>query len=161
MSPSREFYCTSSADAIVAKHQLAFVSAHENSSKPNKVINTSHSGQQGLRLRSDGTIFATAGWDCRIRVYSARSMKELAVLKWHREGCYALAFAQLDQSDAERLHAEDSEGTVTSDNNQLTERQIDSPVVRAVEQRRIERAKSTHWLAAGSKDGKVSLWDIY
>jgi hypothetical protein len=27
--------------------------------------------------------------------------------------------------------------------------------------RRDQKTTTTHWLAAGSKDGKVSLWDIY
>ena len=30
-----------------------------------------------------------------------------------------------------------------------------------VQRRRDEKAQSTHWLAAGSKDGKISLWNIY
>lgn len=31
----------------------------------------------------------------------------------------------------------------------------------SVQQQRDEKARMTHWLAAGSKDGKVSLWDVY
>jgi len=30
-----------------------------------------------------------------------------------------------------------------------------------VKEERDRKAKTTHWLAAGSKDGKISLWDIY
>jgi ASTRA-associated protein 1 len=30
-----------------------------------------------------------------------------------------------------------------------------------VSEERDQKAKTTHWLAVGSKDGKVSLWDIY
>ncbi|KAF2813097.1 WD40 repeat-like protein [Mytilinidion resinicola] len=59
-----------------------------------KVSRTKHAGQQSLRVRSDGRIFATAGWDGRVRVYSAKSLKEVAVLKWHREGVFGVAFAQ-------------------------------------------------------------------
>jgi hypothetical protein len=33
--------------------------------------------------------------------------------------------------------------------------------VLTVSQQRLARSKATHWLAAGSKDGRVSLWDIY
>jgi hypothetical protein len=47
-------------------------------------------------VRSDSKIFAAAGWDARIRVYSAKTMRELAVLKWQKGGCYAVAFATID-----------------------------------------------------------------
>ncbi|KAH6698929.1 WD repeat-containing protein, partial [Verticillium dahliae] len=54
---------------------------------------TKHSGQQSLRFRDDGRVFATGGWDAMVRVYSGKTMKEVAVLKWHEVGCYAVAFA--------------------------------------------------------------------
>lgn len=114
-----------------------------------KVVKTGHSGQQSLRVRDDGKIFATAGWDGRVRVYAVKSMRELAVLKWHQEGCYAVAFADVDGGDvlAPGLHDEEKGKEL---GGALT-----------VRQERIRRAESTHWLAVGSKDGKVSLWDIY
>lgn len=30
-----------------------------------------------------------------------------------------------------------------------------------VKQERLWKAKTAHWLAVGSKDAKISLWDIY
>jgi len=30
-----------------------------------------------------------------------------------------------------------------------------------IQQQRSQKAQLTHWLAAGSKDGKITLWDIY
>lgn len=128
--------------------------------QPLKTVDTRHSGQQGLRLRSDGRIFATAGWDSRIRVYSAKTMREVAVLKWHPVGCFAVAFA--DISAADTGHAT----TMASDtDNSNTASEATSTVAKVldmtVKDRRIAQAKSAHWLAAGSKDGKVSLWDIF
>ncbi|KIW36180.1 ASTRA-associated protein 1 [Exophiala oligosperma] len=75
-------------------------------------IKTKHAGQQGLSSRSDGKIFATAGWDARVRVYSTRTMRELAVLQWHQQGCYAYCMYRIIQLDyfrrsigrAERFH---------------------------------------------------------
>lgn len=124
--------------------------------KPLKVVQTKHSGQQGLKIRSDGKIFATAGWDSRVRVYSARSLTELAVLKWHKEGCYAVAFADItspgdDLGKAEEAKPNDKERTVTTATGAIL----------SVKENRDLKATTTHWLAAGSKDGKVSLWDIY
>jgi len=148
VSPSKEYYLTSSADAIIAKHPIpvsaeSVIMAVEN--MPLKTLQTKHSGQQGLRIRNDGKVFATAGWDSKIRVYSTKGMKELAVLKWHKEGCYSVAFADVGEENT----AEEDRALVKRE------------VAMTVKEERLWRAKTSHWLAAGSKDGKVSLWDIY
>lgn len=244
VAPSREYFLTSSADALVVKHpipqQNASASSHpatatatpqvtseaagagsltpgpvkgksllsaalaaagpqpgiqqprpkaavEVQTQPLKVLNTKHSGQQSLRVRSDGRIFATAGWDAKVRVYSARTMRELAVLKWHAVGCYAVAFAELpaasEGGDGEdptsaRAGAPSDAGTSTETSTEGGDNQGQNMDVPAgtgsadlvpatrigeltVKERRIKHAKEAHWLAVGSKDGKISLWDIY
>jgi hypothetical protein len=30
-----------------------------------------------------------------------------------------------------------------------------------VREKRVRHARMAHWLVAGSKDGKVSLWDVF
>jgi WD40 repeat protein len=137
--------------------------------KPLKVVQTMHSGQQSLRIRSDGRIFATAGWDTKVRVYSVASMKELAVLKWHKDGCFAVAFAEVinaqedkegadeDKLEGGKLEAESSEGGETA----LTAPPRRVGLAISAREKRIQQATHTHWVAAGSKDGKVSLWEIY
>ncbi|KAG5800115.1 hypothetical protein H9Q69_000833 [Fusarium xylarioides] len=127
---------------------------------PLKAINTKRSGQQSLDIRSDGRIFATAGWDSKVRVYSTKTMKELAVLKWHQVGCYAVAFADVRISD------QTEEKISTSDDSQPTESSSTQTgsLIRtglSVKEQRIATARKTHWIAAGAKDGKISLWDIY
>ncbi|RKL35002.1 ASTRA-associated protein 1 [Fusarium proliferatum] len=127
---------------------------------PLKTINTKHSGQQSLDIRSDGRIFATAGWDSKVRVYSTKTMKELAVLKWHQVGCYAVAFADVrisDQTEEENSTSDDSQLTGSSSTRMgsLTRTGL------SVKEQRIATARKTHWIAAGAKDGKISLWDIY
>ncbi|KAI0508692.1 WD repeat-containing protein [Xylaria bambusicola] len=229
--PEKEYFLTSGADAIIAKHPiphanpatplvpvsekvvtpsddskgveeskqqlsglsagLAAMSTPDTASLPRglpkkkavnietsplKVINTKHSGQQGLQVRSDGRIFATAGWDSKVRVYSAKTMTELAVLKWHNVGCYAAAFSTLEASKSEsgsddpndnhtkaevQEPARSSEDTIAVENE---ERSVTTGIglgELSVKDRRIKMAKEAHWLAAGSKDGKISLWDIY
>jgi WD40 repeat protein len=153
VSSAKDFYVSSSADAILAKHPIpvspdGVIMAVE--SMPLKALQTRHAGQQSLRIRNDGKIFATAGWDSRVRVYSVKGMKELAVLKWHKEGCYTVAFADvsvitggIDDGNLEGKELAKRIGTMT------------------VQQERLLKAKTGHWLAAGSKDGKISLWDIY
>jgi WD40 repeat protein len=156
VEPGKEFYFTSAADAVVAKHPVPasnddVIGTVE--SMPLKVVKTKHSGQQGLRVRNDGKIFSTAGWDGRVRVYGTKGMKELAVLKWHKEGCYAVAFADVELA-RDRKEGEGGEG---GEGKELVGRMG----TMTVKEERDRRAKTTHWLAAGSKDGKISLWDIY
>ncbi|KIW01836.1 uncharacterized protein PV09_06687 [Verruconis gallopava] len=164
--PNSGVYFTSGADAIIASVSLRAT----NERKPLKVNNTKHSGQQGLSVRSDGKIFATAGWDWRIRVYSAKTLKEVAVLKWHKEGCYSIAFAQLEDVDGSmvtvsepaRLERDDE---IKDDHENRAEQSLTATFsgqnIITVRQRREDLSRKTHWLAAGSKDGKISLWDIY
>ena len=158
ISPNLETYFTSAADSVIAKHPL-----HEGLEKnkassrstvdgcANHVI-TKHAGQQLVRVRSDGQIIATAGWDGRIRVYSAQTLKELAVLVWHKQGCYAVDFASVTCS-------------VTLIEGEKFEQKGILPILRSKSLRPADRrnieAQSTHWLAAGAKDGKISLWNIY
>lgn len=159
ISPMLDHYFTSSADAVIAKHPLPVAkSIWKTDLKPFKISQTKHSGQQGLRVRSDSRIFATAGWDSKVRVYSTKTMKELAVLKWHKGGCYATAFAAISEGVPSRDLDELSEFSESSSENASVQQ---SSAVTTVQQRRNDKARSTHWLAAGSKDGKVSLWDIY
>lgn len=139
IAASQGIWFTSGADAIVARHPF-----DEKSGEDTKTIQTKHAGQQGLAVRNDEKVFATAGWDGRMRVYSVKGMKELAVLRWHGEGCYAVAFAEVEVEDELKSTA------VVKAERELT-----------VAERREEMARTTHWLAAGSKDGKVSLWEIY
>jgi WD40 repeat protein len=137
-------FFSSSADAIVARHPLGFDGEPETETK---AVQTRHAGQQSLSVRGDGKVFATAGWDGRVRVYAAKGLREVAVLKWHKEGCYATAFAEILDG---RIEASSSNGDGAVARRELT-----------VAQQRAFKSQSTHWLAAGSKDGKVSLWDIY
>ena len=118
-------------------------------------------------------------------------MKELAVLKWHKEGCYCSAFAhvavaaaaqkQLPYAPApvstqyERQERLDEQEDRNSNGNESqsqalaptrgSRREISRIGVdtgfKTVAQRREEKALATHWLALGSKDGKVSLWDVF
>lgn len=134
---------------------------------PLKTINTKHSGQQSLKVRSDGKVFATAGWDSKIRVYSAKILKELAVLQWHKVGAYAVAFADVGQThkgtEGEQSTPDPSAGPST---DQAAASSVGSSVVVgavnvSVKERRIRQARTTHWIVAGAKDGKVSLWDLY
>lgn len=150
VSPAKDFYLTSSADAIIAKHPIpasAELVIKSGNDVPLKILKSGHAGQQSLRMRSDGKVYATAGWDSKVRVYGSKAMKELAVLKWHKEGCYAVAFADVI----------DTPETEEEAGKQLAK----STVAMTVKEERLLKTKMAHWIAVGSKDGKVSLWEIY
>ncbi|KAL4949211.1 WD40-repeat-containing domain protein [Aspergillus filifer] len=165
--PSGGYFLTSSADAILAKHAVP-ESAFDARETPVKSVNTKHAGQQGLRVRPDGKIFATAGWDSRVRVYSCKSLKELAVLKWHKEGCYAVAFANVASStdtatptESSKTQTQSPATTEDTPNEQGLTRQNNEYTLAQAHRKRSLKVQNTHWLVAGSKDGKISLWDIY
>ena len=163
--PSGEYFLTSSADAVIAKHAIPENAFHARET-PLKSVNTKHAGQQGLRVRSDGKIFATAGWDSRVRVYSCKSLKELAVLKWHKEGCYAVAFADVADSAATSNESPETQAQSSPENEETASehgltRQNNTYTLAQAHHARSLKAQNTHWLIAGSKDGKISLWDIY
>lgn len=167
-SGDERYFLTSSADALIVKHPLPIATNDVKSCEeptPLKILNTKHAGQQGLKLRSDAKIFATAGWDGRARVYACKTLKELAVLKWHKEGCYSIAFARIEQEESSTSTTKQVEtitgpGMVKPENTTLLLR--DQPRSLAqMKQQRSRKAQLTHWVAVGSKDGKISLWDIY
>lgn len=146
---SGDFIITSSADAQIVKLPFDFRPTASHDESP-KIVNSKHAGQQGLSIRSDSKIFATAGWDSRVRVYSTKTMKELAVLKWHKEGCYSTAFADISPIG--------NDATPDHDNTTQT---VATSALEVIKRQRTAKAQRTHWLAAGGKDGKISLWDIY
>ena len=200
VSRDKDYFFTSSADAIIVKHPIPLASEQQHqrrapekptqgasllsealASQPNpeqptnahstgvtmqteplKAVNTKHSGQQSLKIRSDSRIFATAGWDSKIRVYSAKTMKEVAVLKWHQVGCYTVAFSSLDDETGDQSTAGSEPSRTQADIPTSTAvTAVPKLVDLSVRDKRIKQAKTAHWLAAGSKDGKVSLWDVF
>ena len=168
-------YFTSSADANLAKHpipapvlvvdddveEIQRDDVEAAAGGELKVVKTGHSGQQNLKVRNDGKIFATAGWDGRVRVYAVKTMRELAVLKWHKEGCYAVAFADVDVLEDKAIGRDEEDNSKIDREGQSKELVVGRTSLLTVRQERIRKAEITHWLAVGSKDGKVSLWDVY
>jgi ASTRA-associated protein 1 len=156
VAPTRDFYLSSAVDAVIAKIALPACRspAGDLDVKPLKTNMTKHAGQQNINMRSDGKIFVTAGWDARVRIYSSKTLRELAVLKWHQEGCYSTAFATILVPITDVALGNDTqEIALTSTASNLAPQ--------GIKDQRSARAQETHWVAAGGKDGKISLWDIY
>ncbi|KAF2129470.1 WD40 repeat-like protein [Dothidotthia symphoricarpi CBS 119687] len=114
---------------------------------PFKTSDTKHSGQQSLRVRSDGRLLVTGGWDSRIRIYSAKTLKEVAVLKWHKEGVYAVDFGAVL-----------GDGDVRGGGQEVCRKETG---LGKLQRQREEQMQRKHWVVAGAKDGKVSLWEVF
>ncbi|KAF2645371.1 WD40 repeat-like protein [Massarina eburnea CBS 473.64] len=122
-----------------------------------KVTNTKHAGQQSLCVRSDGRLLVTGGWDSRIRLYSSKTMKEMAVLKWHKEGVYAVDFGEILSAE-DLLSTGNGEPDQDGDGKQITKRETG---LGKLQRQREEQMQMKHWVVAGAKDGKVSLWEVF
>lgn len=121
---------------------------------PYKSIDTKHAGQQSLCVRSDGRLLATGGWDTRIRMYSTKTLKEVAVLKWHKEGVYAVAFSRILEPEDLNLG---NHGSVAG-GDEVSKRETG---LTKLQRQREEKMQLKHWVVAGAKDGKVSLWEVF
>lgn len=85
--PQDDYFYTTSADANLVQHPIAIAT------KPIKTVNTKHSGQTSLQIQGDGRLILSAGWDGSGRVYSSRTLRQIAVLKWHVGGLQVAGFS--------------------------------------------------------------------
>jgi WD40 repeat protein len=98
-----------------------------------RAYKTAYPGRAGLAVRDDGRILAIAGWDGFVRVHSAKTFKPLAVLEYHRESVYCVAFADVASSSNHQSASLEKEFM----------------------------GKGRPWLAAAGKDERISLWELY
>ena len=102
VSPSADAFFTSSASAYITKVHLPDCNLQNfelNSDFQNVSKNTKHAGQTSLKIRDDGRIIITAGWDGKLRVFSSLTLAPLAVLKWHTSAVHATAFSSVRDDD--------------------------------------------------------------
>ena len=100
-----------------------------------------------------------------MRIYSTKTLTELAVLKWHRVGVYAVDFADISvraapkdmfmRREGEEMDAITTKGAGVEDVDRVED------FMKRLERQREEKVREKHWIVAGGKDGKVSLWEIY
>jgi len=89
---NRKFAISTAGDNKIVKYNF-----DENIEKEpliNSII-IKYAGIADIKIRSDSKIFATAGWDSNIRIFSSKTMKPLAILSYHKESVYSLAFAYI------------------------------------------------------------------
>ncbi|KAI8344369.1 WD40-repeat-containing domain protein [Chlamydoabsidia padenii] len=68
-----------------------------------KKIKAKKPGTASVAIRNDNKIWATGGYDGRIRVYSVKTMNPLAILACHRDSVYCVDFASngMDQDSGD------------------------------------------------------------
>ena len=75
-------------------HTLTSWGVKEGEPSPGRMIEITNKGLNDLVIRGDGRIVATAGWDSRIRVFSCKKLKPLAVLDFHKESIQSVSFSK-------------------------------------------------------------------
>ena len=65
-------------------------------------------GVSSIRIRDDKRIFATAGWDRRVRIFDFRKLRPLAVLRFHTDNVHAVAFGPVAPAGLLASGAKDS-----------------------------------------------------
>ncbi|KAF9185500.1 Guanine nucleotide binding protein (G protein), beta polypeptide 1-like [Haplosporangium sp. Z 767] len=146
-------------------------------------------GIADVKVRNDNKILALAGWDGRIRIFSCKTLKPLAVLKYHREGLYCIGLANVlemakksdegtfaeqnrlstdgsasasSASDVLTAESQEVESKSRQDNDNdssSNDEDEDSSLEDALEGRR--QWTKRHWIAAAGKENRISLWEIY
>ncbi|XP_076162771.1 guanine nucleotide-binding protein subunit beta-like protein 1 isoform X2 [Ptiloglossa arizonensis] len=70
-------------------------------------ITLKNSGTSVITIRPDAKILAVGGWDSRVRIYSWKSLKPLAVLDQHRDTVHDIAYSsmKIDACDVKYMMA--------------------------------------------------------
>lgn len=66
-------------------------------------------GCNSVSIRSDGKLFVTGGWDCKLRFFSLKSLRDLAVLDYHFD---AISDVEIREEDSS-IVAACSDGTIS------------------------------------------------
>lgn len=80
----------------------------QNACHIHKEIVHRHPGTADITMRKDDKIIATAGWDCRVRVFDYHRSRALATLKYHADLVNAVCFSD----DCKLLASASKDGTI-------------------------------------------------
>lgn len=92
-------------------------------------------GLNDIRIRLDGKLVTTAGWDGKVRIFDLRRSKALAILKYHAKPATAIAYPL-----EETIGASTEAAALVAEHSELT---------------------SDGLFATCGRDGAIGLWDLY
>lgn len=160
LAPSRTYFISSAADGALVKHPVpepnpTGYSIPDNAKHSPLVIEkTGQSGQQSLHIRSDELFFATACWDHAVRLYHCNTLHLMTVLRWRKDGCTVIAFADVALNPTRSAKSQAYESDTGSFHR------LENTLGGLLRQR-AGKVHKTHWLAVGTKKGQICLWDVY
>lgn len=134
LAPSHNYVVSVGADSSIVQIPL------EQDAEP-VIYAAQRPGQACVSIRDDERIIAVGHWDGTTRVYARPHMELLASLAYHKECVQAVAFPRSDT-----VHMVDT----FDDTSSYEEEELDKTVAHRL----------PSWLACGSKDGRISLWNI-
>ncbi|WWC71086.1 uncharacterized protein I206_105039 [Kwoniella pini CBS 10737] len=107
-------------------------------------------GNSCVAVNASGKIVAVGGWDGKIRLFSASSLKPLGTLSSHRETVHTLSFAHNQEQHNEEGGVITEEASTIDIEDESEEEEVDVDNLPPKER----------WLASGGKDTKVALWGL-
>lgn len=98
-------------------------------------------GHASVAIDARGHTMAVGCWSSKTHLYTLPSMSKTMTLPYHKEGIYAVAYSRYGPTHTLAVHQNDSDCSSEDDQNST-------------------KAPTHEILACGSKDGRVSLWNI-
>ncbi|KAG0230729.1 ASTRA complex subunit [Actinomortierella wolfii] len=167
LSSSREFAISCGSDNNLIRYTLA----NKTQGAPETLqCSLKSNGIAEVQIRDDDKILALAGWDGKIRIFSCKTLKPLAVLIHHRESLYSIALASVTKvlEDEAAAKAASSVASTIAQQTSIRGADLDSSSASSdsseddeEDQRRLHQYTRQHWLAAGGKENRISQWQIY
>ncbi|PKI85258.1 Asa1p [Malassezia vespertilionis] len=105
-----------------------------------KKYSTQHPGNACVAMRADAHVVAVGSWDSFIRILSMPEGILLAKLAYHKDSVYSLAYARFDTTHTLALGPESS-----SEDESVS----------------LATKPTPRLMAAGAKDGRITLWDTH
>ncbi|KAG0216227.1 ASTRA complex subunit [Mortierella sp. NVP41] len=107
VSSRAEFAISCGSDNVLVKYDLSSLLLVQGTPEVIKVALKANGMADG-KIRGDQKVIGLAGWDGRIRLFSVKTLKPLAVLKYHREGLYCLGFADIKEQHQQQQENENA-----------------------------------------------------
>jgi len=125
-------------------------------------IHLPHEGLAEVCLRADRRLFATAGWDHRVRLFDCATMQPLAILHEHTSTVQCLAMDGRIVRKQKKPQRNLQPFSRSSENVEEKEAMSvkDEPEIAAYEESDSE-AVGCGLLASGAKDGRIAVYNLY